>query len=90
MRGLDIILDDHEWVCVDRAMGDMPTLAWTDFDMSLRTGLHQPVTCQLRFFHNHADLICGSILHLVDRNLEEKLIINKPYTPQPSVTYLSI
>ena len=88
MRGLDIILDHHEWVCVDRAINDLPTMAWTDFDTGNRGGIHQPVSCQLRFFHNHADLICGSVLQLVERNLQDRLARIKPVQQQPSVVYL--
>lgn len=89
MRGLDIILDRHEWVCVDRAVNDLPTMAWTDFDTRGRTGIHQPVSCQLRFFHHHADLICGSVLQLVERNLQERLSRIRPIQQPPSIVYLS-
>lgn len=88
MRGLDIILDHHEWVCVDRAINDLPTMAWTDFDTGNRGGIHEPVSCQLRFFHNHADLICGSVLQLVERNLQERLAKIRPPQQQPSIVYL--
>lgn len=87
-RGLDIILTDDEWVCVDRSVGDTPSLAWTGFDATERTGLHRPVSCQLRFYHSHADLICGTILDLVHRHIEKRLAVTLPVQPQRSVVYL--
>lgn len=73
LRGLDIVIDDDAWVCIDRTLGDLPVLAWTDFDKNSRNGLHQPVPCKLRFYHNHADLICGTVLDDLGRILERRL-----------------
>ena len=73
LRGLDIVIDDDAWVCIDRTLGDLPVLAWTDFDKTSRKGLHQPVPCKLRFYHNHADLICGTVLDDLGRILERRL-----------------
>ena len=73
LRGLDIVIDDDAWVCIDRTLGDLPVLAWTDFDKNNRNGLHQPVPCKLRFYHNHADLICGTVLDDLGRILERRL-----------------
>lgn len=73
LRGLDIIIENDAWVCIDRTLGDLPVLAWTDFDKNNRNGLHQPVPCKLRFYHNHADLICGTVLDDLGRILERRL-----------------
>ena len=73
LRGLDIVIEDDAWVCIDRTLGDLPVLAWTDFDKNNRQGLHQPVPCKLRFYHNHADLICGTVLDDLGRILERRL-----------------
>ena len=73
LRGLDILIDDEAWVCIDRTLGDLPVLAWTDFQTGQRVGVHQPVPCQLRFYHNHADLICGTVLDDLGRILERRL-----------------
>ena len=73
LRGLDIVLDDKEWVCVDRGMGDLPTVAWTNFQNSNRTALHLPIACEIRFYHNHADLICSTVLNNVNRHLSKRL-----------------
>lgn len=73
LRGLDIYLDNDDWVCVDRTLNDSPIFAWTDFESQGRDNLCEPVSCQLRFYHNHADLICGTVLDLVYRNLDTQL-----------------
>lgn len=73
LRGLDLVADTEAWVCVDRTMNDLPILAWTEFEVGKRTSLLEAVGCHLKFFHSHADLICGSVLDLVYRATESKL-----------------
>lgn len=87
LRGLDISIDDEAWVCIDRTLGDLPVLAWTNFDTSSRSGLHQPVPCQLRFYHNHADLICGTVLDDLGRILERRLAKLRSHSPK-KIIYL--
>ena len=77
LQGLDFILNDEAWICVDRSMNDLPILAWTNFDVRQRDSLLASVPCQLRFFHSHADLVCGSILGLAERQIEQQLSRHK-------------
>ncbi len=72
LRGLDLILDDGAWVCVDRTLNDVPVLAWTGFRTRERTGLHQPVVCELRYYHAHAHMIRDKVLGLMDRVLSAR------------------
>lgn len=90
LRGLDIVIDDEVWACVDRTLNDLPIFAWTDFEYGARTNLFDPIACRLRFYHNHADLICGTVLDLINRNLDARLSrLKANYTPsKPS--YLRI
>ena len=87
LSGLDIILDDTEWVCVDRNLGDLPAVAWTDFKTKTRNGLHKPVACQIRYYHDHADLLCDTVLFYIHRYLEKKLAAQKADSVH-SVSYL--
>jgi len=80
LRGMDIILDDTTWVCVDRTMYDLPVLAWTDFENSNRNGLHEPVHCQLHFYHIHADLIIETVLATMTSVLTQLLKNKYPAT----------
>lgn len=59
-RCLDVILSQHEWLCVDACSEDQPILAWREFDMRHRAALHQPINCQLYLYHTHAGLIMGT------------------------------
>lgn len=59
-RGLDVILNQKEWLCIDSCNEDQPILAWRDFDMQHRDALHQSINCNLYLYHIHAGLIMGT------------------------------
>lgn len=63
LRGMDIILDNTTWVCVDRTLYDLPVLAWTDFAAAGRSALHEPIRCLLHYYHIHAELIKDTVLN---------------------------
>jgi len=83
LQGLDFVLHDDVWMCVDRSMNDLPILAWTDFNSRERTSLLSSVACQLRFFHSHADLVCGSVLGMAERQIEQQLLRRKKPKSEP-------
>jgi len=73
-RGLEIILENHLWLCIDTTNDDQPVMAWLDFDTSGHNqALHEPVPCKLRLYHMHAGLVMGSALDALDQSLAEKL-----------------
>jgi len=88
LRGLDIIIDDEVWVCVDRTLNDLPIFAWTDFENNVRKNLFEPIACRLRFYHNHADLICGTVLDLINRNLDARLTRLQEQNQPSTISYL--
>ena len=88
LRGLDIIIDDEVWVCVDRTLNDLPIFAWTDFENNFRKNLFEPIACRLRFYHNHADLICGTVLDLINRNLDARLTRLQEQNQPSTISYL--
>jgi hypothetical protein len=90
LRGLDIVIDDEVWACVDRTLNDLPIFAWTDFESGARTNLFDPIGCRLRFYHNHADLICGTVLDLINRNLDARLSRLKEQNKPSKLSYLRI
>ncbi len=61
-HGLEVILTDAAWLCVDATRDDQPILAWSRFDTAGRSALHEPVVCRLSLYHMHAGLIMGSAL----------------------------
>lgn len=75
LRGMDVVISDKAWICVDRTLYDLPVLAWTEFEAGARAGLHEPVQCKLYHYHVHANVIAATVLNTVDRLLQERLRI---------------
>ncbi|MGC1952644.1 MAG: hypothetical protein WA970_08755 [Gammaproteobacteria bacterium] len=73
MRCLEMILSDRFWLCIDSCKEDRPVLAWTAFETSHRSALHEPVACDLRLFHVHAGLVMGEILENIGVELQRRL-----------------
>lgn len=73
LRGLEVILEEDCWMCVDRNLGDHPILAWKEFAARGRSALDAPVPCMLHLYHCHAGLIMGSALEALESALEERL-----------------
>ena len=73
MRCLEMILQDRIWTCVDTCMNGSPILAWTAFETGMRVGIHEPVMCELRFYHVHGGLVMGEIMETLGRVLKERL-----------------
>jgi len=89
LQGLDFILQDKIWMCVDRSMKDLPILAWTEFNIRERSGLTSSVACQLRFFHSHADLVFGSVLGMAERQIDLQLVRRrKPLNEPCEIRYI--
>lgn len=61
-RGLELILTDDAWLGVDAFRGDVPILAWSQFQVTQRQALYDPVPCQLSIYHKHGGLVMGSAL----------------------------
>jgi len=90
-RGLDVILSEDLWLCVDTCSADLPILAWRDFDVHRREALHAPIECRLYLYHLHAGLIMGTALE----RLADMLVVlfrapvgtgtNLAYTDNPTV-----
>ncbi len=71
-RCLEVIVEDHGWLCVDSAQDDLPILAWHDFDTTRHNAaLHEPVPCQLDLYHMQAGLIMGTALEALDEALAD-------------------
>ncbi len=82
LRGMDVIIDNRAWVCVDRTLYDLPVLAWTDFKSNQRSGINDPVRSQLHYYHIHADLITETVLATIVSVLAERM--GKKYPAQTS------
>ncbi|MGD8573051.1 MAG: hypothetical protein PVH98_11380 [Gammaproteobacteria bacterium] len=73
LRHLDLILEPHAWIIVDRALNDIAVAAWTDFDVQNRSSLHEPIPCNLRLYHANAGLILKRTLDAMELLLGEQL-----------------
>ncbi len=72
MRGLktlDLIVQDDAWIIVDRSLNDLPVAAWVGFDAGPGRALHQPVACELRYYHGHAGLVIKKVLRRMEEDL---------------------
>ena len=73
-RGLEVILENDHWLCVDSALDDQPIMAWIEFDTRRHNNaLHAPVPCELRLYHMHAGLVMGSALVAMQQSLAKRL-----------------
>jgi len=73
LRTLDLILRKDAWVVVDRALGDLPVIAWSDFESAGRSALHLPIGCRVRLFHAHAERIVAQAMGGMEALLDERL-----------------
>jgi hypothetical protein len=72
-RGLEVILYDESWFCVDSFADDQLVLAWRDFQIHGRDNLCEPVACELWLYHHCAGLIMGSALDDLQQVIEQRL-----------------
>ena len=73
LKHLDLILENHAWIIVDRALNDVPIAAWTYFETKHRDNLHQPIQCEQRLYHAHARMILDHTLEAMELLLGESL-----------------
>lgn len=73
LRCLEVWLGDDFWLCRDACREQQAVLAWTSFELAERSGLHQPVACELHFYHDHAGLVMGEVLESIRGELEGRL-----------------
>jgi len=72
-RGFTMILEEHEWVCVDEKQNDMPVLVWVEFEDQGRDALHVPVKCKLNYYHFAASKVRAGALEGMAQSLEQRL-----------------
>lgn len=72
-RGLVMILDEDEWLCIDENNNDMPIICWLDFVDQGRDALHVPVKCTRNYYHFAADKIREHVLELTEEELDKML-----------------
>jgi len=81
---LQLILQPGSWVVVDTASNEMPITAWVNFSAGPDRGLHEPVTCELRYFHGVSAKVAGHLRAGLGEMLEDRMAPAAPDTG-PSV-----
>ena len=72
-RALAILLEDEEWIVVDRDLNELPVMAWTEFHKKGRNNLHLPVSSTFLSYHQHAETIAVKILDFAVESIQEIL-----------------
>ncbi|MHB1093325.1 hypothetical protein [Thiobacillus sp.] len=72
-RGLEMVLTDEAWRCVDSFAGDQLILVWRAFASDGRDDLAKPVTCELYLYHHCAGLVMGTALSAMEEALDARL-----------------
>lgn len=73
LRTLELVLDHEAWIVVDNAFNDIPVLAWTEFEVSERQTLHEPISCTLKMYHAHAKIILDEVHDQMGKVLMERI-----------------
>jgi hypothetical protein len=73
LKHLDLIIQKDAWIIVDNVLNDVPIVAWTSFETKGRDTLHEPIKCEIRFFHYAATMILNRTLEAMELMLGELL-----------------
>lgn len=81
---INMIIDEDSWVCVDSSLNDLPIIAWTDFQTGRRSNLHEPIQCQLSYYHFQASALVTRALNTTRELLNERLAAPRRETSGPA------
>ena len=73
LKHLDLILQKDAWIIVDTVLNDIPIAAWTNFEINNRESLHEPIQCEIRYFHYAATMVLNRTLEAMELMLGELL-----------------
>ena len=73
LKHLELIIQRDAWIVVDLAISEFPILCWTDFETSHRENLHEPIKCEVRYFHYGASMIYNKTIEGMELMLGELL-----------------
>jgi hypothetical protein len=82
LNHLDLIVQEHDWIVVDRVLNDIPIVAWTDFQTEGRDNLHEPIACEVRLYHFAARMILKTTLDAMEDILGQSLAEQESNTPE--------
>ena len=73
LKHLDLIIQKDAWIIVDIVLNDVPIAAWTKFEIKGRSSLHEPIQCEIRYFHYAASMILDRTLEAMELMLGEAM-----------------
>ena len=73
LRTLELLLDHEAWIVIDASLNDVPIFAWTNFQVSHRESLHEPIPCLLKMYHAHALVVMNKVTNLMQSVLSERI-----------------
>ena len=73
LKHLDLIIQKDAWIIVDTVLNDIPVVAWMNFETEQRDNLHEPIQCEIRFFHFAASMVLNRTLEAMELMLGEQL-----------------
>jgi len=73
LKHLDLIIQKDAWIIVDTVLNDFPVLTWINFETEHRDNLHEPIQCEIRFFHFAASMVINRTLEAMELMLREQL-----------------
>ena len=88
LNHLDLIVQEHDWVVVDRVLNDIPVVAWTDFQVEGRDNLHEPISCEVRLYHFAARMVLKTTLDAMEDILGQSLAEQDNDTPEKVLPFI--
>ena len=73
LKHLELIIQRDAWIVVDLAISEFPILCWTGFETNHRDNLHEPIKCEVRYFHYGASMIYNKTIEGMELMLGELL-----------------
>jgi len=73
LKHLELVLQKDAWIVVDRVLSEFPVLCWTNFESVHRDNLHEPIKCEVRYFHYASSMIYNKTIEGMETMLSELL-----------------
>lgn len=73
LKTMRFVFSTDYWVVADSANFYVPVIAWVDFDDAGRNSLHEPIGCQINYYHFAASALRLRSLELAYSQLSNEL-----------------
>lgn len=73
LKHLELLIQRDAWVVVDLVLSEYPVLCWTNFEVKSRENVHDPIQCEVRYFHYASSMIYNKTIKGMDAMLSDLL-----------------